>query len=254
MADGFGRPRTVGTELKQVLVDISDDEDGYYWHHRLLVVKGDPGSWIAATPTVGIQRLDLNDRHVLPLTRLSAFPPEVRGQLFHFNPAITVAELAEVLRTAPTSGMSLTRYDQNWKLRSGVAELGAVTRWHTGIIEALRFLVSIDQIDPTALFSAKQLIRDLLRIETAVSRDAKQPDWGELEVMISSAINPDGGVDVPVFLAWVSGTQRYAATILRQGRLLREERGHEDTHRSGKGDHDKQKDNNKDKKEPGGEG
>ena len=96
MADGFGALRTLDTELKQVLVDFFDDEEGYFWHHRLLVVKGDPGIWIAATPTLGIQRLDLSEHRVLPLSRVGAFPPEVRGQLFSFDLAITVAELAEI--------------------------------------------------------------------------------------------------------------------------------------------------------------
>ena len=96
MADGFARLRTMDTELKQVLIDFFDDEEGFFWHHRLLLVKGDPGIWIAATRTLGIQRLDLNAHRVLPLTRVSAFPPEVQGQLFNFDPATTAGELTEL--------------------------------------------------------------------------------------------------------------------------------------------------------------
>ena len=387
MAADFGRLRTVDTELKQVLIDFFDDEDGYFWHHRILLVKGEPGVWIAATPTLGIQRLDLNEHRVLPLSRAAGFPAEVAGQLFNFDgmiPAATLTELkakgqalASVLgftrpvvdgstagqwvisdtgsdafgeevpvgalaspdvcvirgtcgmvcidqtwlpmedigtmdvdswkRTkwsgggkdpriachvtvggrafiserdamqhwnptpvkgndnpmqgplvAPeffsqlrTSGMSLTQYDQNWKHRSGVSEFGAVARWHASIIDTLRFLVSVDQLDPTAVVAAEQLVRDLLRIETAVMRNSKQPDWEGLDIMTSSAVNPTGGVDVPVFTAWLSGTQRDAAKVLQQGRLLREERGHEDKRRNGnkgKGNKDKEKD------KAGGEG
>ena len=75
-----------------------------------------------------------------------------------------------------------------------------------------------------------------------------------LDVMISGAIRPQGGVDVPVISAWVSGTQRDAATILKLGRLPREERDHEDKRRSGWGKHVRQKNNGKDKKTPGEEG
>ena len=100
MAADFARLRTVDTELKQVLIDFFDDEEGFFWHHRLLVVKGEPGIWIAATPTLGIQRLDLNEHRVLPLTRVSAFPPDVQGQLFHFDAAITVGELTELKANA----------------------------------------------------------------------------------------------------------------------------------------------------------
>ena len=72
---------------------------------------------------------------------------------------------------------------------------------------------------------------------------------------VSSAVNPTGGVDVPVFSAWLSGTQRDAAKVLQQGRLLREERGREDKRRNGKGDNGRDKGNkDKDKNKPGGEG
>ena len=93
MVDGFARLRTVDTELKQVLVVFFEDEDGYFWPHRILVVKREPNIWMAATPTLGIQRLDLNDHRLLPLTRVSAFPREVQGQLFNFDPATTAGEL-----------------------------------------------------------------------------------------------------------------------------------------------------------------
>ena len=136
----------------------------------------------------------------------------------------------------------------------GMVCVGPVAQWHFGIIETLRFLVSIDQLDPTALVSAGRLVRDRLRIETAVSRNAKQPDGMGLDVMISGAIRPQGGVDVPVISAWVSGTQRDAANIPKLGRLPREERDHEDKRRIGWGKHVRQKGNGKDKKTPGEEG
>jgi len=96
MAADFGRLRTVDTELKQVLIDFFDDEDGYFWHHRILLVKGEPGVWIAATPTLGIQRLDLNEHRVLPLSRVAGFPAEVEGQLFNFDGSTTAATLTEL--------------------------------------------------------------------------------------------------------------------------------------------------------------
>jgi hypothetical protein len=86
-----------------------------------------------------------------------------------------------------------------------------------------------------------------------VMRNAKQPDWEGLDIMTSSAVNPTGGVDVPVFTAWLSGAQRDAAKVLQQGRLLREERGHEDKRRNGDKNKDK-KNKDKEKDKTGGEG
>ena len=61
--------RTVDTELKLVLVDSFEDKDGLFWHHRVLVVKGEPGVWIVATPTLGVQRVDLKGK----VPRLACF-------------------------------------------------------------------------------------------------------------------------------------------------------------------------------------
>ena len=177
-------------------------------------------------------------------------PKPVKGDDNPMQGPLVAPEFFSQLRT---SGMSLTQYDQNWKHRSGVAEFGAVARWHASIIDTLRFLVSIDQLDPTAVVAAEQLVRDLLRIETAVSRNAKQPDWEGLDIMTSSAVNPTGGVDVLVFTAWLSGTQRDAAKVLQQDRLLREERGHEDKRRNGNRNKDK-KNQDKEKDKAGEEG
>ncbi len=52
--------------------------------------------------------------------------------------------------------------------------------------------------------------------------------------MVTPALTLKGAIEVPVFNNWLSGVQKDRAVVLKQGRLLREERAAE-TKRGGKG-------------------
>jgi hypothetical protein len=93
--------------------------------------------------------------------------------------------------------------------------------------EVLRYLVTVDQLDPTAVVSGELACRYLVMIEAACDRNPKQPDWEGLDAFVSSALNAKGAVEVPQFTSWVSGVQKDKAVVLKQGRLLREERAAE---------------------------
>ena len=44
------RPRTLDVKEPQILLDETDDPDGYPWHHRLLVLQIKGGRWVALDP------------------------------------------------------------------------------------------------------------------------------------------------------------------------------------------------------------
>ena len=78
---------TLDVPERQILVDFFDDPNGFRWHMRLLVLATpNPGQWIAATPDLSIQFLDVTAHRVIPLTRAAEFPRRVRGEVYAFDP------------------------------------------------------------------------------------------------------------------------------------------------------------------------
>ena len=73
------------------------------------------------------------------------------------------------------------------------------------------------------LASCEAQSRRLVQIEAAVRRSPKLPDFSGLEVMTQAAADPSGAAITQGFNAWVASQQKDAATIAKQGRLLREE-------------------------------
>ena len=74
---------------RQVLVDFFEDENQFWWHHRVLFIKGDgSGEWIAATPSLSIQMVDLRAHRVIPLDRHTDIGAEFRGRSFLFDPPL----------------------------------------------------------------------------------------------------------------------------------------------------------------------
>ena len=114
-------------------------------------------------------------------------------------------------------------------------EKAAVCREHFFLSEALRLEVQSDQLDPTQLISSVFRLRRLLQIEAAVERNPKQPDFDGLEVMMTSAVTPGGAIVTKKFNTWVTERQRETAQIMKQGRMLREEKAAESKRSKGGG-------------------
>ena len=74
-----------------------------------------------------------------------------------------------------------------------------------------------------------------------MARNPRQPGWEELELMSNRSNSAKSSVELPQFTFWVSASQRGQAPVMKQSRLLREERRSDDVRRS------------KDKKIKGGE-
>ena len=84
----------------QVLVDFFEDEGGYVWHHRLLLLAGaKAGSWIVATPDLDVELADLTAHRVVPLARGGLFPARLRNMVYGFR-ELSDQEVEELRRRA----------------------------------------------------------------------------------------------------------------------------------------------------------
>ena len=95
--------RTMDVEHRQALIDFFDDPH-YVWHHRLLLVKGEPSVWVGASPTHGVMVLKLSEHRVIPLAKNAAFPDDCQDMVFMFDPIDAAAlnslvDRAEALAT-----------------------------------------------------------------------------------------------------------------------------------------------------------
>ena len=72
-----------------------------------------------------------------------------------------------------------------------------------------------------------------------MARNPKQPDWGGLDMMTSSAISGRGAAEVPIFLEWIANTQKSQAQIMKQTMMLRGERVAEARNKKKGGEGDK---------------
>ena len=148
------------------------------------------------------------------------------------GPPVT-PEYFEALRMA---GRTLVSHDAAWRLKSGVPESGMAARMHTALSDVARFGICIDQLDPLNCACLELVMRYLVMTEAACDRNPRQPDWEGLEVLTTTTLTARGSVELPKFNHWVSTVQRDRAVVLKQGRLLREERVAEAKRRAGKKD------------------
>ena len=93
------------------------------------------------------------------------------------------------------------------------------------------------------------MVRELLRLEAAVSRNPCQPDWEGLDVVTSFVLNSRGSIETPQFVSWIVSSQRDKGFVMKQTRLLREGRDQEQSRRQ----KDKKKGGKGGKPEVGGE-
>ena len=122
------------------------------------------------------------------------------------------------------AGRSIVAHDAEWRHRSGVPEQGMASRFHTAISEILRCLVCVDQLDVNHTIGPELCTRVLYVVEAACDRNPRQPDWEGLEGLLSFSVSTRGVLEVPCFATWVSQGQASKVAVLKQGRLIREER------------------------------
>ena len=168
---------------------------------------------------------------MLLLTRVAAFSAGVRDQLFNFNPAITVTELAEM--KAKAQALAPILVSARSVLEGTTADVWIIsdpTSEAYGVVVPVAALASPGLCAIRGLCGMVCIEQDWLAMEnigtTAIaswerancSGPGRDPRLA-CHATVGERAHISEKVDVPVFAAWVSGTQRAAATILKQDRF-----------------------------------
>lgn len=111
-------------EEAQVAIDFFDDEDGFFWHQRLLLQRLDGARWVVATPTLDIETVDLSQHRVVPIGRnVASFPDRIADELFAFDAEIDPNDLARIrgqarelaaVLGAPEDAVAVVPGDAEW--------------------------------------------------------------------------------------------------------------------------------------------
>eukprot|EP00974_Lingulodinium_polyedra_P120957 11177218-Lingulodinium_polyedra.AAC.1 len=67
--------------------------------------------------------------------------------------------------------------------KSGLVERASAVWEHAALCEALRYFTTWDQVECTGLVGVEVMIRRVIMIEMAVSRNPRAPDWDGLEMI-----------------------------------------------------------------------
>ena len=96
----MARALTLDIPQRQVLVDFFGDANGLSWHHRVLCHGVGPGAWIALTPDLEVERINLNEHRVVGLPRAGQFPRARYAETYHFAADIGDQEWRTALAAA----------------------------------------------------------------------------------------------------------------------------------------------------------
>ena len=152
---------------------------------------------------------------------------------FPFEEPRVCLEFLRGLADAPQG--SFDSYHRDWIGASGVTAQSSVAHDHRVLLEMVRLALQYDQICLPNTALGEQLCRRLVQHEMAVERDAKHPDYSGLGGLVSTGTEETGRVPVPKFTKFVADRQHARAQVLKQGRLLREEKSADYKRRKGKG-------------------
>eukprot|EP00434_Breviolum_minutum_P013777 symbB.v1.2.012153.t1/scaffold793.1/size162056/2 len=130
----------------------------------------------------------------------------------------------EFLKSVREGSADLVGYHLQWSRNSGISQYSAALFEHRVICDSLKAFITVDQIDPSSLLGVEYLVRRLIQIETAVSRNPSAPDYG-LEVIMEGGIGPAGEARVVKFQEWIAARLKEKAQVQKQSRLFREEFG-----------------------------
>ena len=103
-----------------------------------------------------------------------------------------------VLRTS----MNWKSYHLTWK--RGIAPGSSLCHEHETLCESFRLSHEIDQLNCGNLAAHELLMRRMIQIEMAVSRNSKAPDFTGLSVVLSSVTDGSGAVQTRGFHKWVA--------------------------------------------------
>ena len=70
----------------QVIIEYPDDDEGFYWHHRILIRRVAGPRWVGLTPDFDLENIDLSTRNHKIVERGGAFPQAQRPYVYAFDP------------------------------------------------------------------------------------------------------------------------------------------------------------------------
>ena len=132
----------------QVLVHYPNDDDGFFWHHRVLLHRVKAGTSVCLTPTMGLQIHSLLVTSHVVLVRDARFTAEQADEVFAFDP-ISKADMAHEKRRARTHAAILGEGDLD--------SLGTSV-WIVCGVKDTKFgeLVPSEMVEDAALFTSLQ--------------------------------------------------------------------------------------------------
>lgn len=129
----------------------------------------------------------------------------------------------EFLKAVQSGPGELTTYHLTWCRSSGVAQHSAIVHEHRCICEVLRLGIVRDQIDITNLMAFEHLVRRLVILEIAVSRNPSSPDFAGLDIVAEAPVNQHGSAYAASMSSWITDKLKERANIQKQARLFKEE-------------------------------
>ena len=102
------------------------------------------------------------------------------------------------------------------------------------MLEALRLGLTYDQLNLANSAFAEQIVRRLAQHEMVVEKDPKHLDYSGLGSILAGSLEEHGRVAVPKFTKHLAERQHQRARVLKQSRLLREEKASEFKRHKGK--------------------
>ena len=116
-------------------------------------------------------------------------------------------------------------YHFTWKQESGIAPGSSLGQGPETLCKSFRLSHEIDQLDFGSLAARRLLIRRMIQIAIAVSRNSKAPDFTGLVVTLSSVTVGPGAVLTRGFHKCVADRNEFRARIMKSEMLCHEERG-----------------------------
>lgn len=92
----------------------------------------------------------------------------------------------EFLSSINESGTDLGAYHLQWVKNSGVNTHRSVCHEHRNLVEVVRLALCKDQLDVSNLMCMELVVRRLVQLEVAVSRNSTSPDYAGLDILLEN--------------------------------------------------------------------
>ena len=88
----------------------------------------------------------------------------------------------------------------------------------------MRLAIEVDRLNLSSPACFEQLLRKCAQDEMAVDRNPKHPDYSGLSTALGAPTQTSGAALTQKWTEWLSTRQKDRAIVMKQARLLREER------------------------------